>query len=517
MMLYYKQVSAIPVLRGRNQVPCKPNCIEYSVGLVYQRRAVGLIWGGIMSHLQARTGVAGTAVQASDNLADTLTTAALPEPPQLLIARPPARVPTSIPRRAQSGRARESVTWDSISAGPLRQAMRGVRFRIVLGRQEVRQGVLALNSVLAGFVSQYEVGSVQWMDEQGQPLSAPPAWLNERRRSLGKAFTYRRPALDLGGWIRARRARPDDSILVTVEDWDKKRFRLELEPRQARRDHLAEIERHNQKLTNILVSMLQTSRSDSLHVPEAIPTAYASLADPLAYPGDPWTELVDRDPRIERAGASITYVGRDSPLEHLLENLHGDPLGAQSQPQPHRQIAGRQVYRFRVRLKDQPESCRFIEILPEQTLGHLDFALRDAFEYHPIAHATSYQLLSAGANGQAENERGLGYIDPYAEDGLVERKISELRLVPRSRLAFVYDLRRWIEHELELEAIQPADPMAIYPKVMHRERSASVRPEPTEDEPSQQMACRTVVEPWGERSLFPQGRSFEREPEISRC
>jgi hypothetical protein len=41
------------------------------------------------------------------------------------------------------------------------------------------------------------------------------------------SFTQETPAFELGAWYRAHRVRHNDSVLVTIEDWQHGRFCLE--------------------------------------------------------------------------------------------------------------------------------------------------------------------------------------------------------------------------------------------------------------------------------------------------
>jgi len=135
-----------------------------------------------------------------------------------------------------------------------------------------------------------------------------------------------------------------------------------------------------------------------------------------------------------------------------------------AQPRSQSQKLGQEVYRFRVSLKHRRDSWRHVEIQAQQTLGHFDFILRDAFEHQPMEHLSSFRLLSPGAQEGPLQETDLGTIDPYAEDGTAARTIADLELELKARMRSIYDT--WIEHEIELEAVGPLDPRANYPRVL---------------------------------------------------
>jgi hypothetical protein len=354
------------------------------------------------------------------------------------------------------------VYLDRKTIVPLQPAMCGVRFRIPLTRQEVKHGVLLTYPALMGFVNIQRGESAQWMDEQGNPLPAQPAAIVQKQATLQETHAYELPGIDLGAWMKARRARRGDHILVTIESWEPKRLRIELESAKSYRQHGDEVARQNQQLADALYDALEGASHEGIWIGQAITAAYLHLSDPRGYPGDHWIEVVERDPRMRFRFNEITYADHYSPLETLLGAKETPPRKGQ----PLSPEQERQVYRFKASLKHNASLWRRIEIQGGQTLWDFDQALRDAFNHDSMDHLSGFWHLRRRGKGKRYRKVEIGDINPFEGGDGAEIAIAELRLETGSRLEYVYDFGDWIEHTIELEAIEPPGQEIEYPRIV---------------------------------------------------
>src|SRR5262245_61575885 len=209
------------------------------------------------------------------------------------------------------------VFLDRQTIVPLRVAMQDVRFRIALTHQEVAQGRLAIDPAFQYFRRQgIAPQDMQLLDAAGHPLAVRLLTFTHQQGGPLGAFTQDGPAFDLGDWYRAQRARRNDSLLVTIEDWERGRFRLEHEPANRRRQQ--DIERQNQELADLLFTLLEATRNEMIFAYQAVPTAYARLSAPRGYPGDHWTEVIATDARMQWDGFAIHYGDYRSLFDEML-------------------------------------------------------------------------------------------------------------------------------------------------------------------------------------------------------
>lgn len=131
----------------------------------------------------------------------------------------------------------------------LRVGAPGVRFRISLFRWQVNKGVLPVLPSFLGWTSYIdEMQAFKLIDEQGTPLPTDVVSLKYRISGLKGDFEV--VAFELSNWFQKHNARRNDSILVTIESWEPRRFRLEFEPEKKRRVHLYSSTCWRQPLTN---------------------------------------------------------------------------------------------------------------------------------------------------------------------------------------------------------------------------------------------------------------------------
>ena len=355
------------------------------------------------------------------------------------------------------------VFLDRQTIVPLRVAMQGVRFRIPLTREEVDRGVLCIAPAFDCFRRQgLAHQDMHLLDAAGHPLASRVVTLKQQVTGPLGSFTQETPAFELGAWYRAHRVRHNDSVLVTIEDWQHGRFRLEHEPANQRRQQ--DIERQNQELANALFAMLEAARNEQLYGHQAIPTAYARLSDPRGYPGDHWTEVIANDARMQWDGFSIHYSDFRSPWDEMLllaqQAEHVPPQESYTPEQ------ARQLYRFTAALWHRPQLWRRLEIQGSQTLADFDAILREAFRHDTSDHLGGFWRLVRRGTGQRFREVDLGDIDPFGGGSGAGQHLAGLGLKPGDALKYVYDFGDWIEHKLTLEEVTAPEAGATYPRIV---------------------------------------------------
>ncbi len=354
-------------------------------------------------------------------------------------------------------------TWvylDAKTISPLRVAMQGARFRIVLSRLEIKHGALFFEPNFYGFTRlRADPASLTLLDTAGQPLPASPTTIKlERKSSLGN-YSYQVAAWDVAAWFKSLKARDGDSLLVTVEDWEAGRYRLEHEPAGRRR--FDELDRANRELADLLFGALEEAHSEGVSSLEAIPKAYARLTDPRGYPGDHWRKVVERDNRMKLFGNDIRYPESYAPIESLMGREKVQPKAL-----PVSAGQGQQVYRFKAALKYRAGLWRRIEIQGQQTLQDLDGILRDEFKHDFSDHLSGFWLKLRRGDTKRFREVELGTIAPFGGGDGAEKHIAGLGLAVGNELEYVYDFGDWIEHALTLEAIGEAEVGVEYPRVV---------------------------------------------------
>jgi hypothetical protein len=355
------------------------------------------------------------------------------------------------------------VLLDRKTVVPIPVVMRGVRFRASLCREEVDGGVLLIYPTFAGYRHRgLEQEDLQLFDAVGEPLAARASLMRRQETGLFGPSTYEFPVVELGDWFRTHRVRRDDSILITIEDWQQGCFRLEHEPATQRRE--ADIERQNRELADILFDMLEAERSERMLVHRAIPTAYGWLSDPRGYPGDHWMDVLRDDGRMDSNGFVIYYNDFDAPLEDASPAKSRRKRQRSSTPRS--ASPARQIYRFKASLTRRQNLWRRVEIRGNQTLANFDSTLRRAFQHDGSDHLGGFWKRVRRGTSTRFREIELGTIDPFGEGDGAEQHIAELGLKPGDELKYVYDFGDWIEHLLTLEEMVEPEAKAKYPRVV---------------------------------------------------
>jgi hypothetical protein len=355
------------------------------------------------------------------------------------------------------------VFLDRQTVAPLRLTMQGVRFRVPVTGQEAKRGVLAIEPYFRHFLRRdIAHQNVQLLDAARQPLPVRVVTLKQDAKGFLGSFTLETPVFDLSDWFRGNRVRNGDSILVTVEDWQTGRFRLEHEPARQRRQ--PEIRRKNQELADLIFEMLEAARDEYVYADAAVTSAYARMSDPRGYPGDHWMEVLAQDSRMRTDGIDIRYAESRSPLERWLGDAAAPPEAHFSPAQ------GRRVYRFKAAFAHRPGLWRRIEIQGKQTLAEFDAVLRAEFQHDFSDHLSGFWKRIRRATGRRYREVDLGDINPFGGGRGADLRVAGLGLNPGDELKYVYDFGDWIEHLITLEEIVEPEKGAKYPRTVDRNK-----------------------------------------------
>jgi Plasmid pRiA4b ORF-3-like protein len=388
-----------------------------------------------------------------------------------------ARVLAIHPSQARnpSASVRNHLRWEEVGSSvayldpqtvmPLRIAMQGVRFHIPLSRPELNRKVLFADPPFRHFLrSEIPYDQMRLLDEAGRTLPTKAVTIKQREKGPFGPYEHEIPALDLGEWFVAHRARATDGVLVTINDWETACFQLEYEPARERRKHRREIEEKNQELADLIYGLLENARSsDWIFAGEAVTTAYARMSDPRGYPGDHWLLVVYQDRRMKTNGMQILYAESFTPLEAMVSTAYEEASGPPEEP--FRPSQGRQVYRLKVARRRRPDLWRRIEIQGKQTLADLNATLVDAFDYDGDHMGGFWRRVRRGS-GKRYREVDLGDVDPFGEGSGAGRRVAGLGLKPGDTLQYVYDFGDWIEHLVTLEEVGEAVTGVDYPCVV---------------------------------------------------
>jgi len=355
------------------------------------------------------------------------------------------------------------VYLNSKTIMPLSMAMSGIRFRIRLSQHELNQGILMILPYFYIFISSIDdAQKCKLVDSQCQIL---PTHLVKVKRNVTKSYGFSDVsgyAFDLSDWQDIYDAQIDDSILVTIESWEPKTFKLELEPHEQYLRHLDEIKSKNQELADILFDMLEASYDECIYPYTAIPTAYVRMSDPQGYPGDHWLDVVSNDSRMKLSDIGITYPERRNFFDLTDKEL---PVTKQKLTTQQKE----QVYLFKAASKYRPSLWRRIEIQGKHTLADFHKILRNAFS-HDMDHMGGFWRLIPRGHGHRFREIRLGDVDPFGDGTGADIRIAELGLAEGDKLKYVYDFGDYIEHEITLEAINVPLNDVRYPRILEQNK-----------------------------------------------
>lgn len=371
---------------------------------------------------------------------------------------------------------RQSLRWDQAGktlifltdqiVAPIGLALQDVQFRMTLSRQEVERGLVFVQPNFACFIS-YEVPpeTLKFVDAAGQPILTRLVKVKEKAQTVLGPQTYERLAFDLGEWFNLRRVKRDDSMVVTVQNWPAREFRLAHEPEKVRKQRRAEIDSRNRELAGLLFTMLEKAQYEYIWANEAILTAYARLSNPTGYPGDHWLAVIERDGRMRWNGTDLRYAESFTPLEHLY--------GTETPPVKKAAVSARpaqQVYRFKAAFHHNKSTWRRLELQGRHTLADFDRELRDTFNHDPGDHLGGFWKLIRRGESRRFREVELGTVEPFGGGEGSDSKLASLDLKPGDELKYVYDFGDWIEHRLTLEAIGEPQAGVKYPRLVEQNK-----------------------------------------------
>jgi hypothetical protein len=314
-------------------------------------------------------------------------------------------------------------------------------------------------------------------------------------------------------WLQETRPRPGDSLLLHILDGERSRCSVTLE-RLAERDPERVLAR-SRELGNAVEAVLREARR-RLHIFALMAWLLARDSYHDACPPDPllpvlvlredrfeidrygevamatkWDRLVvEEDDFLGLLAAEREAVSADKDLpDDLLrvlsaaapasvrsifeltpwliavgyaEQERGAREAEEEESETRREVA--QAYRLRIAFTHRKTIWRTIEVSDHDTLGALDRAIRVAFEHDLGDHLSEFSVPSGGRRG----EKGLGHIEPGGGGSGYAVRVGDLGLDTGDRLKYVYDFGDWVEHDIVVQAVLPADPSAEYPREIAR-------------------------------------------------
>ncbi len=371
---------------------------------------------------------------------------------------------------------------------PLHAVMPGVRFRWLLSREEAEQGALRLNPTFFGYLprSADPASMLSLIDEHGKEIkvrrSALQTDLRKEIEELAENLpipvddipdeilqnTY--PALDLADWMRAHQVEEGDSILFTIVEWGETRraFQIAHEPYAQIEPHFEHIFEQSRLMESTLFDMLEHEHDEALWMHHAIPRMHVILDGPRDLPGLHWTTAVIAGNRMLFDDLFIFYADSRRGLamlgvDSVLDLYHEDAEAPQET---------NRVLRFKVWYRRKKSRWERIEIREDQTFYELDAIIRLAFDHDPGDHLGGFWKWIRRDETKRFRKVSVGVVYPFFPDATAinDRTLSELRLEVGDQLLYVYDFGDWVEHILELEAIEELEPKVTYPRVLPKPR-----------------------------------------------
>ena len=360
------------------------------------------------------------------------------------------------------------VFLDRKTIVPVQVAMQGVRFRVYLSPAEVDAGALLIYPTFDGYRSRnLELEDMQLHDADGAPLTARAKLMQLVETNEFGTSAHEVPAFELGDWFHAHGVGHNDSLLLTIDDWQRGDFRLQHEPAKQRRDD--DIERQNQALADMLFDMLEAERSERMFVKPSLLTAYARLSNSQASPADHWHYVIEADERLASDGDMIFYNDNNTMFEDWFASKpRGKRNASTSRGKPNQ---NRQVYRFKAVLGNRTTIWRRVEIQGKQTVADFDRLLRHAFQHDGGDHLGGFWKRVRRGKSNRYREIDLGTVDPLGEGDGAEQSIADLGLKPGDEVKYVYDFGDWVEHILTLEELVAPEAGAKYPRVVDQNKS----------------------------------------------
>jgi hypothetical protein len=346
---------------------------------------------------------------------------------------------------------------------PLRLALQGVRFRIALDRQMVSSGAVPLYPYFYPFLRNMRSATDELVVptfENDRGMEIPAEITKQRVKTeglFGESAKIDVQVVDLKSWLSSLDARRDDSLLLTILDWEEGRFQLAFEPGRRRRKN--EIAGQNQALADLIYELLEATYDERIVTERAVLTAYARLASARDYPGDHWTAVLEKDERMRWDDWQILHA--DSDHLSLFDAFGDEPEEEAVEEKPFTAQQGKQVYRFQA-IRGSKEFV--IEAQGANTLGDLDAVMKEAFKLDTWDHLSEFSLITPRGKGKQPRAKHFGAMDPLGEYAAHHVRIAGLGLAAGAQLEYLYDFGDNIEHALLLDAIEEPEKGAEYPR-----------------------------------------------------
>lgn len=360
----------------------------------------------------------------------------------------------------------ELIYLDPKTIVPLRLAMPGICFRVPLGADEVKLGLLQIQAGFIPFlIDRYNYltarGGIEVWDENDQIISSGLAKIPLQTKTIwGDEVTQEYDAFDLHDWLRAHRARAKDSLRVTILNWRPACVRFEFEPQSAyRKDVFAAQDR---ALASCIQSLLDESYDERLYTNPTILTAYARMPGAHDYPGNHWYTVLFNDPRFFVTDFDIRPSEEGVSTADFLRDPFAE-LVAKGQPITREQ--GGMVYRFSAKKDYGRQSC-VIEIQGKHTLADFDGLMRDAFNLEHLDHLSEFTLITNRGKGKKPRERHLGEINPFEPTDAMKLRLAGLGLEVGAELEYLYDFGDSLRHTLVLQTIGSSERGVKYPCIV---------------------------------------------------
>ena len=366
--------------------------------------------------------------------------------------------------------AESLLVLDDALVAPTGIVMRGVRFRVVITTAEAEEGSLTLSPGFRFFWRRKLVGEqISLRDAQGQPITGTIQMKSEQKPGLWGLYTETWTTFRMAEWFKRESIRADDSLLVTVEDWDAGVFRLEREAAEVSQRRQAEIEEADRRLVDWLYNRLENSGSEMIIAEPTILAAHVQNCVYPAYPGSHWLDAMRQDGRMDCWDQhTIRYANAPSPFDFLLDDEPDEIEPPEEEPMAP-EIA-QKVFTFYAYFKHNKKLWRRIEIQGEHDLQDFDDILRDAFGHDSDHLSGFWQRIRRGKTNRYR-EVELATTSSYSEyRENAEQQVGSLELKVGDQLKYVYDFGDWVEHTVELEAIGDPQPDVEYPRIAEQNK-----------------------------------------------
>ena len=372
---------------------------------------------------------------------------------------------------------------------PVSIGMRGVRFRHVITDQEVSSRELHWSESDTGYLpGEYwplhvSRTDLQLVDAGGSAIPGRPVVHVETAKTFLGPQQIQVAGHKLPEFMHQHRVAAGDSFLLTVEQYDPPRWRIEHEPR-AQRDQ-AVIDRRNRELMDLLYAMLEMAPQECIDTIVSLRSALLQMREPHGYPGDPWFEVMAADRRMRVSFMGILYA--DSPQFGLLgfdphdesfaeydifDDDEQDLLALQATEDgavvelevpprpplpPLPEADAQRIYTFKVVALGRKGLWRRIELPGSLPLGDLNRYLVRVFKHDWDHMGGFWKVVRRGRQRTREVE--LAMVDPFGRGQGSERRIAELDLAEGDVIKWVYDFGDNYEYTLQLEtAVDPPSP-----------------------------------------------------------